>query len=76
MIGEEYDHQRETDDTDKGPQHLLSGAGTIGGRSTHEVETMDEHQTETVEQRDDGEQKRIGVRREAPDHQVRADEQT
>ena len=56
MIGQEDDHQRETDDTDEGPQHLLSGAGTIGGRSTDEVETMDEHQTQAVEQCDDGEQ--------------------
>ena len=78
VVLEEDHHQREADDPDQGPQHLLVVAGAAAASVSaplDQVEPVDHHQAKTVEQRHDRQQQRVGVGREAPDGQVRAAEQ-
>ena len=69
-------HSRgESGDADQRPEHLLFGTRRVGGHAGDEIEAVDEHQAQTVEQCDHRKQQRIGVRGEVPDRQMGTDEQ-
>ena len=72
MVFQKRDHERERDDPDHGPQHLLGGAGVVAATElvVDQVEPVDHHQAKSVEQRHDRQQQRIGIGGEAPDGQV------
>ena len=74
------DHDSENaDHADQGPQHLLVGACRASppevGVALGQVQPVDHHQAQPVQQRHHRQQQRVGVRREASDGQVRAAEQ-
>ena len=72
MVGQEHHHRDETEHADQGPEHLLPGAGIAVGDSRNQVEPVDQHQAETVEQCHDRKQERVGIGSEPPDGQMSA----
>ena len=69
-------HESEGAHADQRPQNLRvgDGAATPLGQPLVEVESMNHHQPQPVEQRHDRQQQRVRVRRVASDRQVRDDE--
>ena len=78
MITQENHHERKPDDTYKRPEHLLIGGAAqplLGQLARGEIQTVNHHQSQPVQQRDDRQQERVGVRREPPHREMRTGEQ-
>ena len=78
MVPQEDHDERKADDADEGPQHLLIGCTTESVLQEHalgEVQSVDHHQAQPVQQRDNGEKERVGVRCESPHREMRTGEQ-
>jgi len=82
VIAQEPQHPEEQDDADGGPHHLVRGvAARRGLPGLHrlgrcgEVQAVDHHQAQSVEQRHARQDQRIGVGRELADRQVGDGEQ-
>ncbi|SKW58422.1 Uncharacterised protein [Mycobacteroides abscessus subsp. abscessus] len=80
MVLQGGQHGSECDQADHGPQHLLRGVvvtdliGIAVVVRVHQIQPMDHHQAESVEQCDARQQQRIGIRSPATDRHVRQDE--
>ena len=69
---------RKADDADEGPQHLLVGGAAEAALDEYalgEVQAVNHHQAQPVQQRDHRKQQRVGVRREPPHREMRTGEQ-
>jgi hypothetical protein len=58
------------DDRDAGPDELPERVAVEAVVTCREVEAVDHHQAEPVEQGRDGQQQGVGIRRLPPQHQV------
>jgi hypothetical protein len=79
VVAQEPQHGCGDGDRQRAPRQLLERQSFLEGASGGEVEAVDHHQAQTVEQGDDGQQERVGVGRLPAQQDVEAegqDEQT
>jgi hypothetical protein len=75
VVAQQDEDERGDDDGDSRPDQLAAGVAVDAGAAAGQVEAVDHHQPEPVEQRGDRQQQRVGVGGTPPDDQVEGEGQ-